>query len=255
MTAFPQTYTENTRDAFIEAHMPLVQRLAGLYVDKGVDYDDLVQEGAIGLMIAADKFDVDRGYQFSTYATWWIRQRMLLAITEHGDTVRKPQNYGALTKWHMKAVESFIAANGREPEVEDLLADSGHKRKTLEYLAKRTKEALSLNIIADYRDPHAPIEYIDLIRDDSEYGRPEAAYLDSELRTDLESALATLRDRERDVLILRYGLSGEKPLSLTAIGKIMGCSGEWINQLETRAIEKIRRQSKLKRLLESHKNA
>jgi len=220
---------------FIEANLPLVKSIANKYIDKGTDYDDLVQEGILGLNDAVEKFNYNLGFQFSTYATWWVRQRIEECVLSHSDIIKKPSNYTESLKRMLMAAKYFYEENNREPSDDELsaLTSFGIERiRSLKMLINGTK---SLDEIYKM-DEDSVIRIIDTIACEEEVD----AHCNWELKESLNGLLDGLKVNEKKVISLYFGLNGQEPKSLRSLSKELNLSPERIRQIKDMAIKKLR---------------
>ncbi len=226
---------EAARQRFIACNLRLVVSIAKRYQSSGMPLLDLVQEGNLGLMRAVDKFDHQRGFKFSTYATWWIRQAITRAIADKGRTIRVPAHVGDALASLGRARVELERSLGREPSFDELANATGMRPDRVEEYASAVHDVVSLSApIADDGD-----ELADLIADDGAELPFEAtaARLEQEA---LAKVLSLLSERERTVLALRFGLAGGSPRTLEDVGKEFSLTRERIRQIEAKALTKLR---------------
>ncbi|MFA7659433.1 MAG: sigma-70 family RNA polymerase sigma factor [Candidatus Gastranaerophilaceae bacterium] len=241
----PLNQSEMAKRKLVQANLRLVVSIAKKYVGQGVLFMDLVQEGSLGLIRAAEKYDYSKGFKFSTYATWWIKQTIIRAISNSSRAIRIPVHMADKIRKYKKTVTELNYSLNREASEKEIAEKMGLNVKKIQGIKRAIiKEPISLD--TPVTDDLSIEDYIT----DECYNSPEEQTQKQALNEGMEELLKTLDERERKIITYRFGINGEQTKTLEQLGQLMGFSKERIRQLEDGAIRKLREQEHLQHFQE-----
>lgn len=231
---------QSAKNELVEANLRLVVSLARHYQGCGLSYQDLIQEGNIGLIKAAEKFDVSKGFRFSTYASWWIKQALSRAIADQSRTIRIPVHMTENINKFKKTERELLSQLNREPKIKEIADAMGVSEKQAKEIQSYIVEPTSLDIQVGDDDDTTIGSFIE----DTHFVNPESAYIKESNGDVVNAVLDTLSDREANILRLRFGIGGKKAMTLEEVGKEYGLTRERIRQIEAKALRKLRHPSR-----------
>lgn len=236
----------SAKEKIVRANLRFVVNVAKNYQNKGIDLVDLISEGNLGLLTAIDRFDVNMGYHFISYAVWWIRQSILKAVCEKSRAIRLPLNRANELVQIEKARKAVAGNKSEEEEISEIGAMLGMEKSHVREMLNLSREMVSLD---------SPVASSDSTRstlgdflEDTANARPEEMAVNASMKEDIAQVLSTLKPNEERVLRLRYGLDGSKPMSLKEVGDVCHLTKERIRQIEKRAIVRMQHPVRMNRL-------
>ncbi len=235
---------QEARDALITANLRLVVSIAKRYTGRGMSFLDLIQEGNLGLLKAVEKFDHEKGFKFSTYATWWIRQAITRSIADQARTIRIPVHMVETINKLIRVSRQLVQRLGREPSAEEIAAEMEIPSQRVEEIQRIAQEPVSLETPIGEEEDSQLGDFIE----DKDLPSPEDAAASQILREQLDEMLGDLTDREKEVIRLRFGIEDGHAHTLEEVGRRFGVTRERIRQIEAKALRKLRHPSRSKKL-------
>ena len=234
---------KTVRNRLVQANLRLVITIAKKYLNRGLSFLDLIQEGNMGLMKAAEKYDCQKGYKFSTYSTWWIRQAMTRAIADCARTVRVPVHVLDTKSKIGRAAAALFQELGREPELDEIAQKTGLPLERVRKIMKVSGDALSMETPIGDDDSRLG----DMIAD-AKASSPFTEFVGTSLRQEIDRVLSTLTPREEKIIRMRLGIGEETDFTLDEVGNVFGLTRERIRQIEAKALKKLQQPLRRKRL-------